>query len=467
MDKKPVTLIEWLGLPDWPNMAKGRVWGVVLGTALVALFLVALIAMVVVIFGTIRDVLGEEGAGPNLGAGGLIAALLGAPFLIWSTVIKHRALGFQKEGHLTDRISAAVEQLGAEKIVKKDDKETTVPNIEVRIGGILSLERIAQDSTAYDKARDHVRVMEILCAYIRHNAPASEAKKSPVFFGEETSHSDALEKKTDNFAAAFEFGRTISGPRADIQMALRVIGRRSPRQRRIELETAYYGPEGYKLDLSHASLQKADLEGYIFDRASFYKSHLECAYLNRASLKGANLVLGQFFGAAANSVDFSGAKMDKCDLSCALLDRSTFVDCDFSHTDFIGSQLIGAKLEFKAQKKPNTIEVNRAFIVNCRLKDALISGHLSSAVNFAFNVNQFTWPNGIAFRNCAIPSHICSEQMLATTFGDSSVRVPSNFVRPSHWVASSLSDSDFHREWEKWKADPAAYVPPLTPDPHD
>jgi hypothetical protein len=40
----------------------------------------------------------------------------------------------------------------------------TEPNIEVRIGAILSLERIAQDSTRYDNGRDHVRVMEILCA---------------------------------------------------------------------------------------------------------------------------------------------------------------------------------------------------------------------------------------------------------------------------------------------------------------
>ncbi|MDZ7906299.1 MAG: hypothetical protein U5N55_11405 [Cypionkella sp.] len=108
----------------------------------------------------------------------LIVAILGAPFLIWSTVIKHQTLRYQKEGHITDRISKAVEQLGAEKTVKKDEQtvESSEPNIEVRIGGILSLERIAQDSTAHDNGRDHVRVMEILCAYIRENAPASGAK---------------------------------------------------------------------------------------------------------------------------------------------------------------------------------------------------------------------------------------------------------------------------------------------------
>ena len=50
----------------------------------------------------------------------------------------------------------------------------------MRIGGLLSLERIAQDSTQNDKGRDHVRVMEILCAYVRENAPASEARDFPL-----------------------------------------------------------------------------------------------------------------------------------------------------------------------------------------------------------------------------------------------------------------------------------------------
>ena len=123
--------------------------------------------------------------GLGFGFGALLVALLGAPFLIWNTVIKHKALGFQKEGLFTDRLSKAVEQLGVEKTVKLAGMnckpvETTEPNIEVRVGAILLLERIAQDSTAYDKGRDHVRVMEILCAYVRENAKASAATAFPL-----------------------------------------------------------------------------------------------------------------------------------------------------------------------------------------------------------------------------------------------------------------------------------------------
>ena len=45
-------------------------------------------------------------------------------------------------------------------------REYTAPNLEVRIGVIYALERIAQDS-----GQDHTHIMAVLCAYIRNNAP--------------------------------------------------------------------------------------------------------------------------------------------------------------------------------------------------------------------------------------------------------------------------------------------------------
>jgi hypothetical protein len=88
----------------------------------------------------------------------------------------------------------------------------TVPNLEVRIGAILSLERIAQDSTRHDSGRDHVRVMEILCSYIRHNAPARVAENHS--FGEwEPLPEDATpEQRADRAKEREErFGRSMLG----------------------------------------------------------------------------------------------------------------------------------------------------------------------------------------------------------------------------------------------------------------
>ncbi|WP_435260163.1 hypothetical protein ACSBLW_07245 [Thioclava sp. FR2] len=125
------------------------------------------------------------GTSASLGFGTLLAAMLGAPFVIWCAVLKHQTVRFQKDGHITDRINKAVEMLGAEKTVKKKSdndsgaSEESAPNLEVRIGAILSLERIAQDSVTYDRGRDHVRVMEILCGYLRENSHREAPKEVP------------------------------------------------------------------------------------------------------------------------------------------------------------------------------------------------------------------------------------------------------------------------------------------------
>src|SRR6056297_473615 len=247
MERKPSrNVLDWMGISDAPDWTVARPLGRLVSLLLLLLFAGALCAAFVLIG---RTILGEGGAGGALGTGALIVALLGAPFLIWSTVLKHETVRYQKEGHITDRINKAVEQLGAEKTVKKDDKETTEPNIEVRIGAILSLERIAQDSTRYDKGRDHVRVMEIICAYIRENSNATP----PVDFEEEedewqplkdnptgeerTAH---LEKRRErfgiNFAAskAYQWAQGLPKPRADIAQALLVLGRRTADQRKVE-----------------------------------------------------------------------------------------------------------------------------------------------------------------------------------------------------------------------------------------
>ena len=57
-----------------------------------------------------------------------------------------------RDGQVTDRYAKAIEQLGSEKL-------------DVRIGGICALERVARDS-----ARDHPAVMEMLAAFIREHS---------------------------------------------------------------------------------------------------------------------------------------------------------------------------------------------------------------------------------------------------------------------------------------------------------
>ncbi|MBD3804741.1 MAG: pentapeptide repeat-containing protein, partial [Thioclava sp.] len=364
---RPEDLLDWIGLTDAPDWRLARPFGRLIGFVVSAvlifvpiLVIFALIAAFVVVLGTAHQVLTGAG-GPNLGAGALIAAILGAPFVIWGTVIKHRQLGFQKEGHITDRISKAVEQLGAEKVVsrqlvntkgKKVFKkrldgepdyarpvmiETTEPNIEVRIGGLLSLERISQDSVAYDKGRDHVRVMEILCAYVRNNAPASGAKRSLRELWQTDqdaggpNHAPASEEQfrelhrihplddLDDFIspeATADWASRLPMPREDIQLALSILGRRDANQRRHEArwgknakpdadwvfdtpcpalpeadkaaltKEALDAYAGYRLDLRGSNLQRADLSSAIFSGARLAGARMEGAILVGARMEG-------------------------------------------------------------------------------------------------------------------------------------------------------------------------------------
>ena len=338
-----------------------------------------------------------------LGLGTLLAGLLGAPFVIWGTVLKHRTVGFQKEGHLTDRISKAVEQLGAEKTVKRDGSEETLPNIEVRIGGILSLERIAQDSTAYDHGRDHVRCMEILCAYIRENAPASgamdhsfgewEPLKDDPTAEERAAH---LEKREQRFGGyyilsqVYQWAQNLPEPRADIALALRVLGRRTAAQRQAEArwgkdaspdaewvfdsrcpslpdaadhrgttvdELASYQPKlrewktkmyayaGYRLDLRKTNLQGTDLSDLILSGARLQEARMEGANLFRVRMEGASLWRARLEGATLTQAWLEGATLWLARLEAARLRQARMQGADLGHARMEGADLSQLRIQ--------------------------------------------------------------------------------------------------------------------------
>src|SRR5215218_5855243 len=85
-----------------------------------------------------------------LGIGAGIAGLVFGAIRAHAAHVQARVA---EQGHITDRFTKAVEQLGSDKL-------------EVRLGGIYALERVARDSR-----RDHGPIMETLTAFVRENAP--------------------------------------------------------------------------------------------------------------------------------------------------------------------------------------------------------------------------------------------------------------------------------------------------------
>ncbi|WP_081508026.1 pentapeptide repeat-containing protein [Roseovarius mucosus] len=371
----------------------------------------------------------------SLGAGALVAALLGAPFVVWGTVLKQRTVDFQQEGHITDRINKAVEQLGAEKSVKRDGKETTEPNIEVRIGAILSLERIAQDSTRYDKGRDHVRVMEILCAYVRENSNARAPRDFPLVDWEPLKDdATKAERKAhemwrevrfrDRFNAnAREWAVSLPKPRADIAQTLQVLGRRTAEQRRVEAawpnppekETVWpfdvpcpelsevegddvrtsaeiesfkkklvawrdrlHDYSGYRLDLRGANLQGTDLSAKrpdasdaVFAGLLLVGTRIEGANLSEARMEGADLNAARMEGA-----NLSRARMEGADLSAARIEGANLFRTRMGNANLFWAQMEGASL-FWARMEGASLSGARmegAYLSGARMEGAYLSG---------------------------------------------------------------------------------------------
>jgi hypothetical protein len=177
-----------------------------------------------------------------------------------------RTLELTEQGQITERFTRAIDQLGA-----TDGKQT--PRLEIRLGGIYALERIARDSPE----RDYSTVMEVLTAYVRENTPQAP--------GPFEGSSEAASTSNEATAEADEGAQQPAPPEprrptADIQAILDVLSRAQA-----------HVPDGYRtsLDLHKANLQGANLQKAYLLGANLQKAYLQEAILPRALLQRANL----------------------------------------------------------------------------------------------------------------------------------------------------------------------------------
>jgi uncharacterized protein YjbI with pentapeptide repeats len=202
-----------------------------------------------------------------------------------------RNFTLSRQGQVTDRYSKAIDQLGS-------------GQIDVRIGGIYALERIARDS-----ARDHPTVMDVLTAFIRdHSNPPPPSDEPASLLQERT----AL---------------------ADIQAALTVVGRRDPHRDIQQIRLAGANLTGAYL--VNAKLAGADLRGAHLVGAYLPGAYLDAALLNDAHLEGATLT----------AATLTGAHLESAHLTVAHLDGAHLEHADLTSADLTGADLTGAHLE--------------------------------------------------------------------------------------------------------------------------
>jgi hypothetical protein len=228
--------------------------------------------------------------------GGLLV-FIGIILTFWQIRILGKQLHVAQEGQITERFTRAIEQLGSDKM-------------EIRLGGIYALERIANDSD-----KDYWPIMETLTAYVRERAPWREPDQK---VREEAAGEKAVATATSQMST-------------DIQAVLTVIGRRK--------YPDYHIAKMKLLDLRDTNLQRADLsfanlEGVFFsgvnlERAFFYETNLERGILYSANLKrikfsNVKLYKGKIKNAHLEGADLTGAiGLTREQLAEAIIDENT------------------------------------------------------------------------------------------------------------------------------------------------
>lgn len=243
-------------------------------------------------------------------ARGRLLTLGAGLFALGALIFTARNFGLAREGQMTDRYTKAIEQLGSDKL-------------DVRIGGIYALERVASDS-----AKDQPTVVAVLAAFIR-----------------EHSH-ETWPLSPDNEAAA-ENAEQMTRP--DVQAAITVIGRRDPRHDRERINL--HGANLPFADLTGANLAFANLAGANLTGARLFPANLASGSIDasnaaqaRAVLIHANSTPVDLTGANLNDAKLTGAIVMFADLTGARLFGANLTNADLSLTVLTSAEFDGADL---------------------------------------------------------------------------------------------------------------------------
>jgi hypothetical protein len=286
-------------------------------------------------------------------------------YLTWRRLTAtERTVEISQEGQITERFTRAIEQLGSEKL-------------EIRLGGIYALERIARDSE-----KDHWTIMEVLTAFVRENAPWRPEEAAP-----QPAEPPPL--------------------RADIQAILTVIGRRT---------RTYRNGEVWPLDLRRTDLRNANLRLAHLEGAHFWEGHLEGADLMFAHLEGADLWKARLEGASLSQADLRGAYLWQAHLEGA----------DLGKARLEWARLWDAHLETAtlAEARLDMAEVFRAHLEGANLWGTslggakLIQAHLEGAdLRCAVGLTRHQVDQAIIDANTKLPDYLASDEQRTSTSG--------------------------------------------------
>jgi uncharacterized protein YjbI with pentapeptide repeats len=320
-------LLEWLGFRRKPDFSKAVPLGYAFGFLLVLFALVLSLATLATLWNFVLAALRLEPYSHDIDGGSIrniglvLVALLGAPFLIWRSVVAAKQAEISDEALFNDKINAAAKDLAARREVTEvfevDDRKDVLASIEDDlVSRAAAIDRL--EGLAGEREDAAPRIVRLLATYVRGNFSCEN-----------------LDQTTPPF--------TRKIPRMDLQKAVDSIGR----VHKLAVE----------MDRSHWRL---DLKGCDFDGVSFQQGYFFAADFSDCRMEACNFREANFDGCLLRGsllnfsdfmdVNFTGAKLDRVTLSLSQgwigeLGSGTLRGATFAYADLTGVSYLGRSVK--------------------------------------------------------------------------------------------------------------------------
>jgi hypothetical protein len=291
----------------------------VLALAFAFLFIMAIMAAFVLIAGMIKS----DTPTTSLGLGALLVALLGAPFLIWRTVVAQNTLDtarkeakLKEESLFNDKINAAAKDLAATyqvtEPVKEDGKQTFITtwkdDLVTRAAAIDRLEGLAIDAIAREEYPPAQRIARMLSHYVQELS-----KEHPP--------NSSLHFESEANVRNWRYSEFRKHCRQDMERAVQSLGRINPKD---EAARDAFMPRN--INLTSCNLQGFDLRNRQYQGTRFRHANLQAADLEGAHLERSDLTETDLRDVDLCKAHLQGAMLFQARMST----RTQIVDCNFS-----------------------------------------------------------------------------------------------------------------------------------------
>jgi uncharacterized protein YjbI with pentapeptide repeats len=278
----------------------------------------------------------------------LLQGLAGIVLLV-GVYFTWRQLHTAREGQITERYTRAIDQLGHSEL-------------DVRLGGIYALERIAKDSPA-----DRRTIAEVLTAFIRTHAPWPPRLPGQFTATAPIGQVPDFQARAPDLQAALNVlcrGEFAPPARGDRPIDLKEVDLRRAVVSEANLQGAVLSRANlqeaglWRTNLRRAVLTGTHLQRAILEEVNLQEAHLRIANLQEAKLTMANLQEADLHGANLQEADLWRTNLQEAHLRVANLQKANLYQANVMEADLYGANVQKADLSWANLQRANLSTAN-------------------------------------------------------------------------------------------------------------